>query len=156
MGDEYFSNNRDRVGKAKQFEEATFEGLPTYENFLYQYQGTFTINQGAPAEIQLTLPGGHYEIEAITRLYNNSEERVIYSGTLTYYLDEYLRDLNESGFLASTAQGKPYILHFKTMASFKLTREIKFNFGTTAQFGGMAHQPMIMVRRIGAIRYIRV
>ena len=153
MGVELFDTLRAKVGKASQFEQGNFESLPTYENFFYQHEGAYTINQGGGVEIQLTVPGGNYEIEATTRLYNNSDERIIYTCGLDYYLEDNLRQLWEGGYLASTALGKPYIIRFKTMSTFKQQKVIKFNFGTNAVFGGIAAEPQIMVRRIGAIRY---
>ena len=153
MGVELFDTLRAKVGKASQFEQGNFESLPTYENFFYQHEGAYIINQGAAVELQLTVPGGNYEIEAIVRLYNNSDVRVIYTCGLDYYLEDTLRQIWEGGELASTANGKPYLVHFKVMSTFKQHKVIKFNFGTNAIFGGIADKPMIMVRRIGAIRY---
>jgi len=153
MGVEHFEDLKSKVGKASQFEHGNFEGLPTYENFFYQHEGTYTINQGAGVELQLTVPGGNYEIEAIVRLYNNSDDRVVYNCGLDYYLEDTLRQIWEGGFLASTANGKPYLVQLKTMSTFKHNKVIKFYFGTNAVFGGLADKPIIMVRRIGAIRY---
>lgn len=153
MGVDHFDNLRAKVGKAKQFEKETFQGLPTYENFFYQHDGAYAVNQGNGVEMQLTVPGGHYEIEAIVRLYNNSDDRIVYSCGLKYYLDNALHELWEGGELGSTVDGKPYVLKFQTMSTFNEHKVIKFYFGTNAEFGGMAGYPMIMARRVGAIKF---
>ncbi|MDQ3017346.1 MAG: hypothetical protein M3R25_11595 [Bacteroidota bacterium] len=153
MGAEHFDTLKRKVGQALQFEETSYETLPTYENFFYQHEGYFQLNQGNGAELQLTLPGGNYEIEAIVRLYNNSEERIVYSCSLDYFLDDAVRSCWEGGEIGSTLNSKPYVLQFKTMAKFTTSKVIKFKLGGAATSGFLADKPMIMVRRIGAIRY---
>jgi len=154
MGYERLEDLKKKVGKVKQFDKQTFEGLPTYDNFFYQYPGTFDLSQGNGAQLQLTIPGGHFEIEAIVRLYNNSEDRIVYVCSLDFYLDEATQQIWEGGELGSTFNSRPYVLHFKTMSTFNKSKVIKFSMGGAATNGFLADKPQLMVKRVGPIKFV--
>jgi len=154
MGYDHFEELKNKVGKAKQFDKQTFEGLPTYDNYFYQHEGAFDLSQGNTAELRLNIPGGHYEIEAITRLYNNSGNRIVYACSLDFYLEDGVHQLWEGGELGSTVDSRPYILHFKTLSTFTKNKVIKFTMGGAATNGFLADKPMLMVKRVGAIRFV--
>lgn len=154
MGVEHFEEFKNKVGKARQFDKQTFEKMPTYDNFFYQNENGFELNQGNGASLQLTIPPGHYEIEAMSRLYNNSDDRIVYVCSLDFFLDDTAHQLWEGGELGSTVNSRPYIIHFKTLSTFTKTKVIKFNLGGSASFGFRADTPMLMVKRVGAIKFI--
>ena len=133
--------------------EDSFEHLPTIENYYYHKKGSLFPTYGHPVEIKLRIPPGNFEIEAITRLYSNNEEKVHYGCYLYFFLGESERNVWEGGEIGESIHTTPHLVQIKAMASFNTSKDIRFRIGTGADKAFMAENASLFVRRIGSISY---
>lgn len=153
MGSHQFEEARRKVGRVVEYSEESFGQMATYDIFFYQLNRVVTLHQNEGMEMQLTIPPGNYEIEAFAPIYNNSEDRYMFTAYLEYFLGNEARGFSEVGTIGSTVDARPYNVRIKTMSCFTQAKVIKFSLGSLAPSMVFTSMPSVTVRRVGGIRY---
>jgi hypothetical protein len=131
--------------------EASYEHVPTIENYFYHTSGSLFPRFGQAVEIKLKLPPGNYEIEAIVRLFNNNAAHKNFGCHLYFFLDDSERSVWEGGEIGPSLHSPPYVTQFKVMSRFNTSKEIRFSMGTNAESAFAAENACLLVRRISTI-----